>query len=59
MYMVENPKTVTDISVGIADDFHNDIDSDDPCDAVTKCVGGVVEARFESGRQFRITVEQL
>lgn len=55
----ENPKTVTEITVAIADDFHDDIDSDDPCVMVTQTVlngVGYVKVAFKSGRAFSIQV---
>jgi predicted NAD/FAD-binding protein len=55
---VSDTKTVQEIATGIADDFHDDIDSDDPCTDVEMLTDGV-RVTFESGRTFDISVVEV
>lgn len=62
MAEIEYPKTVTELTVAIADDYHDDIDSDDPCAEVKQTVlndVGYITVRFESGRTFSIHVREV
>lgn len=59
MAEIEYPKSVAQLTVAIADDFHDDIDSDDPCTSVNQTVlndVGYIKVTFESGRAFTIQV---
>jgi hypothetical protein len=58
-----NPMTAEGIAIQLVDEFHDDIDSDDPPVEYSHTRIDehryAVDVRFESGREFTITVEQM